>query len=87
MWKEAMRLTDVERLIPWDNTIHGIALRKVVDDLIVEMNELCDGIESHDNEVIDDVWIVQTVMDLTEARDKPDAFLTRMSAARRSGRT
>jgi hypothetical protein len=70
--KEALRLTDVERLAAWPPwTLAGIALRHVVDGLIDELSR------EHSAQDMDDVWFTETLHDLRDARGNPDAYLQR----------
>ncbi len=80
--KEAMRLTDVERLQPWPGSAQGRAMVFVVNDLIDELRDIADG--DHADIVDDQVWIEQTRLDLEEARDKPEEYLARMAVQRRA---
>jgi hypothetical protein len=77
--KEALRLTDVERLAPWSGSAQGRAMLFVVNDLIEELGDIADG--AHDP-LEDEVWIEQTKLDLEEARDKPEEYLARMAQMR-----
>lgn len=85
-FKEALRLTDVEHLPSWPpQTLAGIALRHVVDNLIDELSvddgELDDAVPLRAEQLtFDDAWITETLHDLTDARDKPSEYLMRKQA-------
>lgn len=82
--KEAMRLTDVERLHPWSGSAQGRAVLYAVNALVEELNDIASGAATDDDLLEDQFWIEQTKLDLEEARDKPEEYLARVIVARRS---
>jgi predicted nucleic acid-binding protein len=73
--KEALRLTDVERLPLWVSSLQGVAMRMVVDETIADLQHECDQDAAG-------VWRDEMIRDLEEARDNPQAYLERRSAQR-----